>query len=201
MISYIQYPKVGSKIPSISCIVQFASRHAASPCSSSLLAHIQLTSTAEQPLCGSTLKRHRSCNTVNYDSEFDTQPEHTPQAGISAIVSSFDTACAPTTPKLKNVKKHKSAATSERPTMITGVLAQQRQTHGSKPRQRTWPLRREKPKTSAYLEARDFLHKLIAYALRLNSGSDVLTAFGILTTSHGMDYSRWRACRPCASQA
>jgi hypothetical protein len=70
-------------------------------------------------------------------------------------VSSFDTACAPKTPKLKNVKKHKSVATSERLTIMTGVLAQQRETHGGGGRRRTWPLRREKPETSAP-KLRDF---------------------------------------------
>ena len=153
MISYIQYPKVGSNIPSISCIVQLASRHTASSCSSSLLAHMQSISAAEQPLRGSTSKRHRSCSIVSYDVGINTQPGLTPHAGMSAIVSSWDTACAPKTPKLKNVKKHKSAATSERPTMMTGVLAQQRETHGSQVRQRTWPLRREKPETSAYVQS------------------------------------------------
>jgi hypothetical protein len=68
---------------------------------------------------------------ISYDFEVHTQPEHTPHAGMSAIVSSFETACAPKTPQLANVKKHKSAATSERPTMMTGVLAQQRETRGS----------------------------------------------------------------------
>jgi hypothetical protein len=155
MISYIQYSKAGLDVPSISCIVQLASRHAASPCWSSLLAHTQATSVAEQPLRGSTSKRHRSCNIVSYNLGLDTQHEHTPHAGISAIVSSFDTACAPKTPKLKNVKKHKSVATSERLTIMTGVLAQQRETHGGGGRRRTWPLRREKPETSAP-KLRDF---------------------------------------------
>ena len=88
MISYIQYSKVASDVPSISCIVQLASRHAASSCSSSLLAHMQSISAAEQPLCGSTSKRHRSCSIVSYDLELDTQPGPTPHAGMSAIVSS-----------------------------------------------------------------------------------------------------------------
>lgn len=182
MISYIQYPKVGSYIPNISCIVQLASKLAASSCSSLLLAHMQAISAAEQPLRGSTSKRHRSCDIVSCDLGLDTQPGHTPHAGMSATVSSRDTVCAPKTPRLENVKKHKSAATSERPIMMTGVLAQQRETHGSEVRQRTWPLRMVGPETSAYLtvEARDFLHRVVVHPLRLNSGSDVLTALSIV---------------------